>query len=63
MAATATSTVQEESKGEEVSAIKSLNMEELLAKGVEKVNQLPWRAHLTNPESVLSKGMSADVEN
>ena len=63
MAAAETTTVQEENKGEEVSAIKSLNMEGLLAKGVEKVNQLPWRAHLANPESVLSKGMSADVEN
>jgi hypothetical protein len=55
--------VQEEKKGEDVSCLKSLNMDDIIAKGAEKVNQLPWKEHLANPASNLHKSFFADVEN
>jgi hypothetical protein len=60
---TSDAAVQEEKKGEDVSSLKSLNMDDIIAKGAEKVNQLPWAEHLANPGSNLRKSFFADVEN
>ena len=60
--AAATATVQEESKGEAASPLKTLNMDDVMAKGVEKVNQLPWRAQLLAADGALHKTLIADVK-
>ena len=60
---TTSDAAQEEKKGEDVSSLKSLNMDDIINKGSERVNQLPWSEHLANPASNLHKAFFADVEN
>ena len=50
-----TTSKEEEKKGEDLSAFKSLNMDEIMKKAAHRCTQLPWRDHLNNKESLLYK--------
>ncbi len=50
-----TTSKEEEKKGEEMTAIKSLNMDDIMLKGAQKCDSLPWREHLGNQERLLYK--------
>jgi hypothetical protein len=54
---------EEEKKGEDLSAIKSLNMDQLMQAVDQTAKQGPWRQDLANKDSILYKTLIGDVEN
>ena len=53
---------EEEKKGEDLNAIKSLNMDTLMETVDNKAKQAPWRQALVNKESVLHKTLFGDLD-
>ena len=54
---------EEEKKGEDLSAIKSLNMDQLMQAVDQTAKQGPWRQDLANKDSILYKTLIGDVDN